>query len=99
MQEKLKRFRDFAEDSLPLEGDKISVSELLNREIVVLNYRLSPSKKREGTVYITLQIELEGKKYVAFTGSSVLVAQAEKYKAHFPFVAMIKKINDFYTFT
>lgn len=94
----MKKFSDFA-DEKPFDGDKIPISDVLNQEIVVHGYRASPSKKKEGTQYITLQIEREGKRYIIFTGSTVLSAQVQKYQAELPFATIIKKINDFYTFT
>ena len=57
------------------------------------------SKKREGTKYITIQVEVDGKHRVVFTGSEVLYNQLIKYQEHLPFIAIIRKINDFYSFT
>ena len=36
---------------------------------------------------------------VVFTGSEVLYNQLIKYQEHLPFIAIIRKINDFYSFT
>lgn len=94
----MKRFKDFAEER-SFEGDKISINDILNQEIVVLNYRISPSKRKEGTQYTILQIEHEGVKRVVFTGSTVLSSQVQKYQSELPFLSIIRKINDFYTFT
>ena len=93
----MQKFSEFA-DEHPMAGKKIPLAEVLNREIVVKAYRIGPSKKNPGTNCLTLEIEMEGEERVIFTGSTVLAQQAEKYKEHFPFVATIKKIDNFYTF-
>lgn len=72
------KFSDFAKEERAFDGDKIPITEVLNKEIVVTAYKLSPSKKKEGTNYVTLQIEYEGKRRVIFTGSSVLADQISK---------------------
>lgn len=94
----MKRFCDFARET-PFDGDKIPIADVLNREITILGFKKRPSKQKEGQSYITLQIELEGNKRVIFTGSDVLINQAEEYKAELPFITVIKKINNFYSFT
>ena len=94
----MKRFSDFAREK-PFEGDKIPMADVLNREITVLGYKKRPSKQKEGQNYITLQIEIEGKRRIIFTGSDVLIRQVEEYKDELPFVTVIKKINNFYSFT
>lgn len=91
------RFSDFAEEN-PLEGEKISLLELLNKEIEVLAYQISDSKQKSGTRCLTLQIRYEDKLRVLFTGSSVLISQVLKYADELPFQAKIKKINNYFTF-
>lgn len=96
-----RRFADFAEEPPPLDGDKIKVDDILNQEIEVIAYRVGRSKypKNQSGNYITLQIRLDGKTYVVFTGSDVLIGQADKYAEHMPFLTTIKKINRYYTMT
>ncbi len=94
----MEKFSEFNQE-VALDGDKIPLSDVLNQEIIILNYRKSKSKKRENTEYITIQIEHDGKRRVIFTGSEVLKNQLEKYKDHLPFQTIIKKINTFYSFT
>ena len=80
-------------------GDKVSISEVLNQLIEVKKYRISKSKKKEGSEYVTIEIKYPGKERVIFTGSDVLKLQLEKYKDHLPFESTIKKINNYYSFT
>ena len=46
---------------------------------------------------LLLQLEIENKHRVLFTGSDVLIEQMEKYGEQIPFLATIKKIDRFYT--
>lgn len=46
-----------------------------------------------------LQYELDGKKYVSFTNSEVLIRQIEQYADEIPFLTTIVKRNSYYTFT
>lgn len=92
------KFSDFSEERT-FDGDKIPIADVLNREIAVLNYRTGGSKQKAGTKCTTIQIEVDGKHRVIFTGSEVLANQPEKYSDQLPFMTTIKKINDFYSFT
>jgi hypothetical protein len=93
----MKKFSDFSKEEI-LDGDKIRLDDILNHEVNVINCAIKSSKHKDGK-YLTLQIEKEGKKYVLFTGSEVLIDQAEKYKSEMPFRATIRKINKYYSFT
>lgn len=94
------RFSDFATDQHQLEGDKLSVEEVINQEIVVTCFRVQKSKFNNGDgTLLTLQFELNGKKHIIFTGSNVLKSQVETYKDKLPFITTIKKINKYLTFT
>lgn len=94
----MQRFSDFAEEQ-NFDGDKIPISDVLNKEVEVLRYRVCESKKKEGTRCTTIQIKVDNKHRVIFTGSDVLCNQLERYKDNLPFLATIRKINNFYSFT
>lgn len=95
-----KRFNEFARENMPLEGCKMKLDEVVNREITVTDYRIKDSryKKESAPRCLTLQFEFEGKKHILFTGSNVLIDQIDKYKAEIPFITTIKKIDKYYTF-
>lgn len=81
-------------------GEKIAVQKLFNLPIVVMDYKIGPSKQTEGTQLLTLQIEKAGEKRVVFTGSTVLIDQIERVpKNSFPFKTIIKGDNEYYEFT
>ena len=96
-----KRFNDFAREARPLEGAKIKIDDIINREIKVTDYKIRDSKyeKKDCPKCLTLQFELEGVMRVLFTGSNVLIDQIEKYRHEIPFVTTLKKIDRYYTFT
>lgn len=96
----MEKFADFA-DEQPLDGDKIKIDEIINKEITVTGYNINSSKYKtnNSTKCLKLQININNKHYVLFTGSSVLLDQIEKYKSHIPFIATITKIDKFYSFS
>lgn len=97
----MKRFSDFATEESPLDGDKIPIIQLLNREIEVIGYKIRPSKyeKNNSGKCLTLQVIIDGVKRVLFTGSDVLIEQMGRYGDQIPFSTTIKKIDRYYTFS
>lgn len=94
-----KSFADFAEESRPLDGEKIRIDEVIDREMTVIGFNLRRSryeKNRSGKCLL-LQMEIGGERRVLFTGSDVMIEQMEKYGEHVPFVATIRKIDRYYT--
>ena len=96
------KFSEFAKEDRHLEGPKKRIDEVLNLEILVLGYKIGKSKyknkgKSEDTDYLTLQIEINGEKFVVFTGSQVLTEQVKKYEDKMPFLAKIVKIDQYYS--
>lgn len=76
------------------------MEDVLNQEIVVLDYKIAPSTKREGTEYLTLQIEFEGQKRVIFTGGKRLIEIVKAVPdGSFPFKTTIKKEYKSFLFT
>lgn len=81
-------------------GDKIPVKKILNLPINVLDFKIEPSKQKQGTEFLTIQIEKSEEKRIVFTGSSVLIDQIKRVgKDKFPFMTTIKGENDYYEFT
>lgn len=96
----MERFSEFAEESGPLDGNKIRIDDILNKELIITGYKIKESKyPKSGPKCLTLQVVLDDKKYVLFTGSVVLLEQMEKYQDHLPFIATIQKIDRYYTLT
>jgi len=47
MSDKHPKFSDFSEEEVGLEGDKKKVEEILNKEILVLGYKIGRSRYRD----------------------------------------------------
>ena len=95
------RFKDFAKSSTPLDGDKTKIDTVLNKEILLLAYRVKASKFKADGVRDCCTIQFKfpdaDDRYVLFTGSEVLIDQLNEYREHLPFAATIRKINKYYT--
>ena len=63
---------------------------------------IAPSKKDKGNLYMILQFEYEGRKYVIMTGSVCLIQDIQMYEAkcggQIPFTATIVKKDKAYVF-
>lgn len=97
----MKKFADFANEPVGLEGTKIGIEAVLNREVTVTGFNIKMSKfhKNVSGKYLTLQFQIDGETRVTFTGSDVLINQLEKYGNEIPFLAVIRKINRYFTLT
>jgi hypothetical protein len=95
----LKRFCDFADEPKTLDGEKVRLDDILNREIAVTGFNVKKSKysKNASGKYLTLQFQIDGSTKVFFSGSDVLIGQVERYEKEIPFITVIKKINRYYT--
>lgn len=94
----MNKFSDIAKDDIHLAGDKMSLQEVVGKQIVVTGYKITKSKFKEDN-YVAIQFELEGEQRVAFTGAQVLIEQLKKYGEQIPFETTIKKMGKFYSFT
>ena len=94
-----KRFSDFAQESGPMDGAKLKIDDVINREITIIGCKIKESKysKSNSSDCLTIQFEMDDKRYVIFTGSSVLIDQLTKYKDQMPFITTIKKVDRYYT--
>lgn len=95
------KFSAFAKEQLPMPGDKKFLNEVLNREILVTDFRIKESKRRQGTKCLQLQFLLDDKVCVAFTGSSVLIDQVNTAyeKGVIPFQTTIVKVDKYFSFS
>lgn len=94
----MKKFSDFADDS-NLEGDKIKISDILDKEIVLLDFKIDKSKLKSNEDYLILQFKYLDEKHVLFTGSNVLINQCKKYKNEIPFLTKTIKVDKYFTFS
>jgi hypothetical protein len=87
------------------EGGKIKMSRILNKEIVVHDYKIEESKvaafREKGSgKCLYLQISFDNEMHVVFTSGSGLIETIQLVpKAQFPFTTIIVEENDRYKFT
>lgn len=91
------KFKDFADED-SFEGEKIRIDDLLNKDIQVISFKVTPSKHNNGKECTAIQLRIDEIPFVLFTGSEVLKGQLQKYSDKLPFEATIKKIKSYYTF-
>jgi hypothetical protein len=92
------RFSDFAKTCPQFEGEKKNIVEIINKEILIIGFRIAPSKY-EGKNYLTLHFMMEGEKYIVFVGSDPLMDQAQEGIDEMPYRAIIVKRGKYYTMT
>jgi len=102
----MNKFSDFADTSMSpiMDGKKMTVDDVLDKEIIVLRYRIKKTKFSEAKNPDCLTVQFaypddENVHFVFFSGSSVLMQQLEKYKDKIPFTATIKKVGKYFTFS
>jgi hypothetical protein len=88
-----------------LEGEKIKITRILNREVVVYRYKIKDStvesfKKRGSDKCLHLQVSFNNEMYVVFTSGRALMEVIEHVpKDKFPFMTTIVEENSMYKFT
>jgi len=83
-------------------GNKIKMGKILNKEVKILSYAIEPSNfkdKAEGE-RLALQLEVDGEKRIAWSGSSYLKEMIQKVpESNFPFLTTIKEVDEHHEFT
>lgn len=100
----VKRFSDFniKPNNGRFVGEKIKMWDVLNREIIVHDFKVNESKFKESnsSQCLNLQIEINGQKRVLFTGSKVLTQMIGNVdKDNLPFATVIQKNGESFQFT
>jgi hypothetical protein len=99
----MNNFKDFGikPKSKSFEGEKIRLDKILNKEIIIEDFKIEKSKFEKGNNQcLYLQIDVNGVKRVLFTGSVVLQEMITQVsKENFPFTTTIVKENDRLEFT
>ena len=91
------QFAVIARDKLPMPGKKKRLEEILNKEIVIVDFRISKSIKRENSECLQIQFIEDGEVYIVFTGSVVLIDQIQTIKDKLPLKTTIVKIDKYYS--
>ena len=103
--EKKKTMRDFADleadmGSVKTWGPKVTLEEMVGKEVVIWGFRIAPSVKKEGTECLTMLLEITAtsEKVVLFTGSTVLSKLCLRNDKTVPFKGKISKVKNYYAF-
>lgn len=81
-------------------GEKISPLNLIDVSIMVHAFKIEPSKRKVGTDFLTLQIDLSGIKRITFSGSKFLMKQIKMVPdGKFPFQTTIVRKDGHLEFT
>lgn len=83
------------------EGDKIKVDKILNRSVIVHDFKIEASKYEKGNgKCLYIQIEVDSTKRLLMSGSSTLMDMIQQVpKDKFPFSTIIVKENERLQFT
>lgn len=74
-------------------GQSIPIYDLLNKEIIVIDYKIGPSKFIDKGDRLDLQIKMDDVERVVWTGSVILMDQIKMVnEADFPFTTTIVKL-------
>lgn len=91
------RFSVIAHDKLPMPGKKKRLEEILNKEILIVDFRITKSTKRENSQCMQIQFIDNGEVYILFTGSVVLIDQIQAVQEKLPIKTTIVKIDKYYS--
>ena len=96
---KFPAFSVFARGKLPLPGVKMRLEQILNREILVTDFRIMKSKHHPDQDCLQFQFLLDNQVCVSFTGSGVLIDQITSVGENIPFNTTVVKIDRYYSFS
>lgn len=100
---KIRKFKELGVQHVTngFEGDKIKIDRILNREIVVHDFKIEKSKFADKCdKCLHLQISVDDRKHVVFcTGVALQTILMQIPKDNFPFATTIVKENMRYEFT
>lgn len=95
----MKQFKDFGIKTVVegFIGDKIKINRVLNREMIIYKYRITKSKFDGDR--LDLQIEIDGIKYILWTGSRFLMTAIKQIPEDgYPFKAAIVQEGEHFEF-
>jgi hypothetical protein len=80
-------------------GERIAFSELVDKEFIVKNYELFPSKFEGTDEFAVILIESEDQEVVTTTSSKVIIEQLGKIKDKLPVKVKLLRKNKYFTFS
>ena len=79
--------------------EKIAFSELVDKEFIVKNYELYPSKFEGTDEFAVILIENNGSEVVSTTSSRVIIDQLGKMRDNLPVKVKLLRKNKYFTFS
>lgn len=95
--DKCESFSDFAQSRMPMPGIKKRIGQIIDKEIMIVDFRVMDSKHRQNSKCLQIQFVLDGEVCVAFTGSVVLLDQIQFSKDKIPFKTKINRNDNYFT--
>ena len=97
----VKKFSEISGKGSRFDGEQIpEFKNLVGRTFVVHQFKEVESDKYQGKGFLVIQIEMDGKLFVAITGSGVLREQLRKYAQALPFETSLNYVNNrYYSFS
>ena len=88
----LKKWSEIAPKRVDMQGVKVEVDAILNKQITITDFEILTSDKfKQGGKFAVIQAELDGKKII-FNGSEAIANQLEKIrKEDLPFSTTVRK--------
>lgn len=94
----IKRFSDLLPSGEVLEGEKIKMNDLLEKEVIIYAFKTIPDQFHpDGTVTL-IQLDMNGKRYVTFTRSGVLLKQLDSVRQQLPLRGQIVRRGKYFSF-
>ena len=96
-----KKFSEFAQEEPCMDGEKVKIKDIIDKEILVTAFKIRTSKykKSNSDKCLTVQFQKDDQNFVFFIGSAILAEQIEKYQKEMPFFATTRKVDKYYTFS
>lgn len=98
----VKSFKEFGikQASTAFQGDKVKMSRILNKEIVVIDFKIENSKFGGTENFLTIQFKIGESLHIVFTSAVGLIEAIKQVpRDGFPFKTTIIEENERFEFT
>jgi hypothetical protein len=95
----VKRFSDLPAAKREVWAEKLKISEIVGKEIVITGFTVLPSKYGQHEEALRIEFELDGSKHICYSSSSLLRRQLEATEDELPYITTIEEKNHWLTLT
>lgn len=85
----MKRFADLPQEKRDVWVEKVKISEVIGKEIIITGFTILPSKYGENEEATRIDFELNGERHICYTSSALLRRQLERTRDELPYLAVI----------